>query len=259
MHHMFAAALLGVFASLCASAAAAPALTEGGVALTFDDTFVRQWLAADAIFKKYGAHATFFVTTFDRLKPEQVEGLKRLAAAGHAVGCHGLRHRKAAEYAAAHGLDAYLRDEIQPALRLMRKAGFHPTAFAYPCSQHNAATDAALLKTFRHLRSGTGPAKGQRLKDLDRIFTPIARVPTRGCLLGTGIDYTGTPKRPADFLDQIQEALDRAKARKELVVFYAHNISDAGPGHHLSPRALEAILAHARRIGLRTYTFDELP
>ena len=253
-------------AALWAAASAAPAQRaargarfEAGVVLTFDDTFVQQWEAAAPIFKKHQAHATFFVTTFDRLRPEQIAGLERLRAAGHAVACHGLRHRKAADYAAAHGVDAYLRDEVGPAVRLMREAGLAPTAFAYPCSQHNAKTDAALLTVFRHLRTGAGVSKGKTLRELDCIFTPVERVATRGCLVGTGIDYTGTPRRPPDFLQQIKAALDRAKERREVVVFYAHNISNTGPGHHLAPSALEQILAHVQRIGLKSYTYDDLP
>jgi hypothetical protein len=100
--------------------------------------------------------------------------------------------------------------------------------------------------------------KNQRLCDLDRIFVPVGEVAAAGCLNGTGIDYAGTPKRP-DYVKQIFAAMERARKNAEIVVFYAHNISDSGPGHHLSPAALRQILAHAREIGLPTITYDDLP
>ena len=35
---------------------------NGAVCFTFDDYAGKNWLAADAIFKKYNAHATFFIS-----------------------------------------------------------------------------------------------------------------------------------------------------------------------------------------------------
>jgi peptidoglycan-N-acetylglucosamine deacetylase len=60
-------------------------------------------------------------------------------------------------------------------------------------------------------------------------------------------------------LDQILEALDRAKCDGALLILLGHNISENGPGHHIRPEKLEAILRHGKDIGLRFYTFDELP
>ncbi|MBN2307632.1 MAG: polysaccharide deacetylase family protein [Candidatus Hydrogenedentes bacterium] len=234
-----------------------PALTEPGVVLTFDDTFVSQWVAAMPLFEKCGAHATFFVTGFDELTPEQVAGLQRLRQAGHAVGCHGLRHRKAVEYTEQHSLDAYLRDDVTPAVALMDAAGLHPTSFAYPCSNNNEATDAALLERFRHLRTGAYPTEGERIAQLDAIFTPINAVAARGCFAGRSMDRAGEPGHE-DGIAQVTEALDRALEKRELVVLYSHNIGTENRNHIL-PGSLEQILAHAKRIGLRFYTFDDLP
>ena len=252
--------ILGTALGAAAAPAAVPAvdLSGGAVLFTFDDAFVREWVAALPIFAEFGARATFFVTRPDRLDREQLAGLHKLAAAGHAIGCHGFRHRPAVVFVKAHGMSAYLEQEILPANRILIGAGFQPTCFAYPSSQHNGETDAALLKIFRHLRTGTGLGKNQRLRDLDRIFVPVAKVAGVGCLIGTGIDYAGTPRRP-DYIEQVCEAMDRARKNKEIVVFYAHNISADGPGHHLAPAALRRILAHAREIGLPAVTYDDLP
>ena len=235
-------------------------LSNGAVLFTFDDLFVSQWAKAAKIFKEYDAHATFFVFKPDTLSKEQVADLKNLHKDGHSIGCHSMRHHKAVDFVKKNGnIEKYMEAEITPAMEALKAAGFSPTAFAYPCSQNNVETDEALLKVFRHLRTGTGVPQGKRIQDLDRIFVPADKVTQKGCIYGTGIDYTGTEKRPADFFEQICEALDRAKSQGEVVVFYAHNISDNGPGHHIRPEVLKKILAHAKKIGLPAIGYDELP
>jgi peptidoglycan/xylan/chitin deacetylase (PgdA/CDA1 family) len=236
-----------------------PDVSKGALVLTFDDAFTAQWVAALPIFTQQAARVTFFVSNADRLNPGQVADLKTLRQAGHAIGCHGLRHQKAVDYAAAHGMARYRQDEIEPANAALAGMGFTPSAFAYPSSQHSPETDAELLKHFRHLRSGAGAAKpGQAVKDMDLIFVPAAEIARTGRLLGAGIDYTDTggKYRP---VGQVLEALDRAKAREEIICLYAHNISTNGPGHHLQPDVLRRILAHAKAIGLPAVSYDDLP
>lgn len=235
-----------------------PDLSKGAVLFTFDDCSVAEWVAVAPLFREYGAHATFFVAWPDRLKPEQIAGLKTLQNDGHAIGCHSLRHMKAVDMITAKGVDTYIGQDINPAKDLLRKAGFAPACFAYPSSQNNAESDAALLRIFRHLRTGTGLPEGKRLKDLDSIFVPAAEVEKRGCLTGTGIDAAGKGNR-ADYAQQVCEALDRAKARGEVVVFYAHCIAESAGGHHIQPAPLRAMLEHAKAIGLPAISYDELP
>lgn len=236
------------------------ALETPGVLLTFDDTHVAEWAKVIPLFKKYNAHATFFVTMFDQLTPAQIEDLKKLSEAGHSIGCHGLRHRKAAEHTKAHGLDDYLAQDITPALDSMRQAGFVPSSFAYPCSDNNEVTDKALLRTFRHLRTGAYPKEGQEGQEyaqMDVLFTPLADVAERGCLAGRSTDGIGEPGREGS-LAQLFEAMDRAAKKRECLTLYAHNIADTGR-LHLKPATLEKILIHGRELGLRFYSFDELP
>ena len=260
MFDAFLPAMLGVISvALCAAHEKAvenvpPKLDRPGVVLTFDDAYITQWRAAQPIFKKHNAHATFFVMRFDRLKAKQLADLRELKAAGHAIGCHGLNHLKAVDTVKNSSVEEYLKVEIEPALALMRKAGFQPTSFAYPHCQHNEEIDTALSRYFRHLRGGARVDPGQTVARTEAIFTPINDVSTRLCLDGLGIDdaYGNT-------LDDIFAAMDRAAKRNEVVVFFAHNISDKGPLLHLSPTALEKILEHAVAAGLEFYTFDDLP
>ncbi|MCA9021429.1 MAG: polysaccharide deacetylase family protein, partial [Planctomycetaceae bacterium] len=125
---------------------------RSGVVLTFDDRYVDQWVQQIPLFKKYDAHATFFVDHFYKLKPAQIAGLKKLQDAGHAIGSHSVNHIKAVDYVRTKGMKAYLQNEIDPSVKRLTEAGFPPTAFAYPNSSRSEEIDTALLKTFRHLR-----------------------------------------------------------------------------------------------------------
>lgn len=234
------------------------ALPGPGVLLTFDDAHVDEWVVALPLFARYQARVTFFVTRFDTLSPAQIAGLRTLEEAGHTIGCHGLRHRKAAEYVAEHGMENYLDAEITPALAQMEAAGFVPRSFAYPSSNNDHATDGELLKTFRYLRTGTGVREGERLAQMDRLFTATIAFSAPRCLTGKGVDRIGYPGNE-DALAQLFEAMERAAERGELLTLYAHGIAAEGKHHHIQPATLEKILAHGQALGLRFYAFDELP
>lgn len=231
---------------------------QSGVVLTFDDHHINDWVKQIPLLKKYDARVTFFVDRFHTLSPEQIQHLHALKKAGHTIGCHGVAHRKAVDTIKKVGTEEYLKIEITPAVQAMAKSGLTPTSFAYPSSQRNDETDTLLTNTFTHLRGGTGLPEGSPIFALDKIFYAPDEIAKTPCLIGTGIDYAGSEKRP-DYIEQINKALDRAKAQGEIVVFYAHGISENGPGHYITPQALEAILAHAQAIGLPTLTYDDLP
>ena len=86
-----------VGATLCsgvlpAVAAAAPSVEHGALCLTFDDRNFDAWEANLPLFRKYGAHATFFVC--GPIDDRAAACLRRLADEGHSIGLHGLRHQK---------------------------------------------------------------------------------------------------------------------------------------------------------------------
>jgi peptidoglycan/xylan/chitin deacetylase (PgdA/CDA1 family) len=211
------------------------------------------------MFRKYGAHATFFVASPQNLSAEAVAGLKKLAAEGHAIGCHSWRHLRAAGVLKEHTAAEYVAMEATPALAKLRELGFAPTSYGYPNSSRTDETDRELLKQFRHLRMGGMPAKGKTTAESDEFFTKVADVADRGCLLGKGIDRAGEEGHPDRTFAAIFAAMERAKARGEILVLYAHNIADGGPGHYVAPAALERILAKAKELGLAFHTYDDLP
>ena len=226
-------------------------LTEPGLVMTFDDRYVPQWLNAADIFERTGARVTFFVDQLEPPTAPYVAGLRELAAMGHAVGCHGLRHRKALDYADAHGIDRYIRDEIVTSLAILRDQGFTPTAFAYPSSQRDERTDRALLGHFRHLRYGL--YGDTPLAEYDALFVPLERVGRTGLLPSRGMDGDD------EDIAGLRAALQRVHQRRELLVLYAHCIGCPAVRTNISRGRLERILDTACDEGLSFYTMDDLP
>lgn len=230
---------------------------QPGLLLTFDDRYMLHWEKQLPLFSRYNARVTFFIDHFDQLTPAQLAALRNLRQAGHAIGCHGLRHLKAAEFCAKNDIETYVAQEIIPAIRYMAEQGFSPSCFAYPSSNNNSATDQALQKYFRHLRTGSKLAG--TIQDTEQAFIKIDKVKNRVCLKAVSFH----PKSADDDLVlQAKKSVERIIANKEILVLYAHDIrneNEAGSGHFITPLALEEILAYAAGRGVKLYSFDDLP
>ena len=72
---------------------AAGVLTNGALAISFDDRNLADWERAIPLFDKYGAHATFFFT--GPCEGDAARVLKKLREHGHSIGLHGLKHLNA--------------------------------------------------------------------------------------------------------------------------------------------------------------------
>lgn len=227
-----------------------------GVLLTFDDRHnIHRWTRQLDLFEKYGAHATFFINYPEKFTQQEIDDLKLLTAAGMAIGVHGVHHVKSVDYIDEHGAEAFLAEEVVPALEALRAIGLEPTSFAYPMSQHDVRTDAALKTLFRHARSGKGIPEGKTMAETDLFFTPVSEVKETFTLVGRGNDLSS----PESIEKHVYPALERAKQRGEIVVFYSHSIAPEGKSHFIRPAVLEMILAKAKELGLKFYTYDDLP
>ena len=225
-------------------AALAGACAGGALCLTFDDRNFDAWEKHLPLFRKYGAHATFFVCGPIDARAEAC--LKRLSAEGHSIGLHGLRHRKAPASVKSMGEEGYLRDEIQPQLEVCRAKGLPVKSFAYPYSSRNAGTDALLLKHFARLRSGG--------RDVAPI--PAAEASRRRVL--TGLCATS----PQDVPERIAAMMQGLAASNAVLVAYAHSIEAEGQPHNIhniTAADLERILSAAKDAGVAILGFDELP
>lgn len=228
-----------------------------GLLLTFDDRNMVNWAKQIPLFEKYNAHVTFFVDHFDELTTEQLDALKQLKAAGHAIACHGMRHRNAVKFSEEYSLERYLSDEIVPAVSLMKENGFSPTSFAYPVSSRNEKTDDALLKYFRYMRSGC--AIEGTVAQTEKVFVRVEDVHEKSLLWGISFH---PHSRTDELVIQVKEAMARLLRNQELLVLYAHdirNINEPGPKNFITVDALEEILVYGKKNNINFYSFDELP
>lgn len=126
---------------------------HGSLALSFDDNAVAHWAELQPLLAQHGARVTFFVTRYLAMTDDEHHQLQDLAADGHDIEYHTVSHQNAVTYAAAHGVDGYIADEITPALDAMKADGYDLTAFAYPYGAHTPELDAALAPYFQHVRA----------------------------------------------------------------------------------------------------------
>ena len=124
-----------------------------GVALSFDDTSIDAWFALRPLLQQYQARVTFFVSRYREVDEPQRAELRQLAADGHAVEAHTVQHLRAPEYVEQHGLNAYVREEVDPSIQILRDDGFTVDAFAYPFGARTDEIDHAIAKRVPVLRS----------------------------------------------------------------------------------------------------------
>ena len=236
-------------------AGAVPAHGKGVLCLTFDDTHYDNWVAALPIFERYGAHAAFFPC--GRLTTNEMAKIRRLCAAGHAVGYHSLTHRDVPARLKAVGSTMYIRDEIDPAREKFREAGLPLRHFAYPNNRHDERSDCELSRRFTRFRAGAGTFRyntnGTSIVSLDKAFFPVADLPKRRVLGGTGVG----PHYRTD-VDDLCRGIRRAAERDEVLVLYSHDIGAEPKGVGLSREWLERLLRTAAENGVAVRSFDEL-
>lgn len=127
-----------------------------GLAFAFDDDAVDAWTSVRDVFAAHHARVTFFVTRYALMTPAQQAELAQLARDGHDIEAHTIHHDDAVGYVAAHGLAAYVDDEVVPSIDVLDAAGYHVTSFAYPFGDHDAELDAAVLAHVARVRTTPG-------------------------------------------------------------------------------------------------------
>ena len=232
--------------------------SRGALCLTFDDRHFANWQRARAVFKKHGAHATFFV--YGAIDASAAAAMRALRADGHSLGLHGFTHARAAGLLEKLGVEGYRAAEIAPQLDAAHAQGLAIRNWGYPMSQRNAATDAVLGRDFARMRTGCCWRKGKLaddpMKAHDELFVPMLEAPRRTLFFGTPV-----PSCAAGWLEDVTGALERARDRDEVLVLYAHDITadDAKKDpHNITRGQLDAILSRAAELNIPVIGFDEL-
>ena len=218
---------------------------RGILCLTFDDFSGENWLKADEIFKKYNAHATFFIS--GEITPEKAAVLKKLQDSGHSIGLHTVNHRDAAPLPENTTLEEYFKAQVLPQLESCEKYGLNIRGFAYPNNRRTPETDKVMFERFDYLRSGWYPS-------VDPIYYPVKEMTGKMVLRGGGIGefYKTDP-------DVLKQRLSEAAANNCMIVFFSHNIYPHAPKIHMPTEWLEVILQHAQKLGMSISGINELP
>lgn len=231
-----------------------------GIALSFDDRFIKEWYALRPVFQKYNARVTFYITQFDSLTADEIAQLKQLQQDGHEIGCHGAIHTNSINYVRQSSMQQYLNDEIYPILRSMNQHGFQPTSFAHPGGAHNSTVDRELLKHFVLLRDVAllerkifGIPLRWNIRFMPGIYNHFDNNPTVDALLfdeGSGVD-----------MSDLTVGLHKAKEEGSVLMLFGHkpyrrSVDPGGYGFLIG--RLDSVLAESQRLGLKTYTMSEL-
>jgi peptidoglycan/xylan/chitin deacetylase (PgdA/CDA1 family) len=133
-----------------------------GLSLSFDDMDIDEWYAMRPLLAKYDAHVSFFVTRYFEWTDDGKAKLHQLYADGNSIEAHGVNHAYAVDYVAQHGLDDFIRNEVQPSMEILQADGFTPVAYAHPGGSHDAEIDAAILEIIPMIRGISGAPKPTR-------------------------------------------------------------------------------------------------
>ena len=237
--------------------------SKGILLLSFDDRNFAGWESALPLFARTNAHATFFVC--GQWDEEAVSAMRRLSAAGHSVGLHGLAHANADKMIAETSPEEYYRQEVLPQVEAARRAGIPFTSFAYPnCRRTEEADQLLFSHGFSFVRGGLGltpfDPEGRRVAEwkplvsIPRTAFPVAELPSHRLLntLLVGEAYNTQ-------IDDLLNCIRRIAERNEVLVITSHDIAPDAHFINMKLAWLEAMLTTAAELGVAVLGYDELP
>jgi hypothetical protein len=118
---------------------------RAGVAIMYDDWHTKEWVETMPLLDEYGAHVTLYVGRYPTMSTTAHLQLADLAAAGHDVEAHSVKHLRGPTFVEEYGLRAYLDDEVKPSVELLRADGYEVLSYAYPFGVRTDETDHAIV------------------------------------------------------------------------------------------------------------------
>jgi peptidoglycan/xylan/chitin deacetylase (PgdA/CDA1 family) len=248
-------ACLALVLALCGfvheRAGALEPIPEKLVVLTFDDSVSSQYNVVRPILKKYGFHATFFITegfSFKTNKQDYMtwEQIAELHRDGFEIGNHTVNH-------VGVSLDTMgrLTQEVEGINARCAEFGIpKPVSFGYPGNAfHPAALDLMKQLGFLWARRGSEPE--------------FAYKEGRGIAFEPGQDHpllipTAGDARPDWTLENFKRAVQMARGGKISVIQF-HGVPDRDhPWVHTPPEKFEQYMAYLASNGYRVIALREL-
>ncbi|RMD50612.1 MAG: hypothetical protein D6830_02295 [Ignavibacteria bacterium] len=229
----------------------------GGVCLTFDDDYVKEWSKLSKLLKDHGATATFFVDHTSLMDTSTLNNLVQLHKDGFEIGLHSEHHIDFSKYTSKAELDSLIKNEIDEQIRLLSKYGIKAESFSYPYGLNTNLSDSLLLSKFRKIRDIADEQRhfySMWFTNADEIDDVFYRFDSSGVIKALGIDTNFGIS-----LDDIKKMFDRVKEENSVVVFYAHRpVVNASSEFEISYDYIRSLVEEAGKRGLKFYRFCDL-
>jgi peptidoglycan/xylan/chitin deacetylase (PgdA/CDA1 family) len=234
------------FLSGCSKTVPQGKITEGEVALTFDDSHTDSWYKYLPLLDSLNIKATFYISNYRKFTPQQKEELHAVAAHGHEIAFHTTNHPDLVKVFNKQGIDIILKEEIEKGVALLQQDGFQINNFAYPYGSHNAQLDIALLKVFKSIRAVGNPQNSYyKCMAKDRGEKQL--------LYGADID------EGCNFPDsEIIKILDNARSHHNCAVLLAHDINNPKYKFSITVERLRMLAKEAEARNLKFITINQL-
>lgn len=220
---------------------------KAGVIISFDDAYVDEWFKADKFLKKYNWKATFCVCRIDSIGKPQIKKLLELQKEGHEIAGHGYHHYNAVKFVKQNGIDAYLKQEINPMIASMKKRHFNVTSFAYPYGERSDELDKALSNKFKIIR---GRAFCGNTPEKEGCYYRKSKYAYAFDIDNNHIHFN---------IPYLLELLDDAKKKNKILILCGHNtVNNVTENYQTKIETLEFICKYMKINDMKFYTLSDL-
>lgn len=221
-------------------------LPQAGIAMTFDDNYVDNWIKYLPFLDSSGIKATFYISNYNRLNARQIQDLHIIQNHGHEIAYHTVNHYNMVDYVYKyrHSVEDLMQKEIVAGLKMMNKDGFYPTTFAFPGGTHCDAIDESLKHYFKSVRALNGTFNYAK---------SLAATDNNYMLYGFSLDKSSKQKDVT-----VEHLLESAKSNNTCAVLLTHIINVPSSQLSTSLDRLKKVVATAKRLDLKFYTISEI-
>lgn len=220
---------------------------QAGVVISFDDAYVDEWFDANKVLKKYNWKATFCVCRIDSIGVPQIKKLLELQKEGQEIAGHGYHHYNAVKFVASHGINEYVKQEIDPMMASMKRLSFNVTSFAYPYGERSDALDQALSPKYKVIR---GRAFCENVPEKEGCYFRNSKLLYAFDIDDSHIHFS---------IPYLLELLDDAKKKNKILILCSHRPVKKLTGNYQTRiETLEFICKYMKLNNLKFYKLSDL-